>query len=286
MGSLMDTLHSQVPDLGGGASFEDDEPAYGPGTVVAVSAKDERRLQVRAYNFWASLLGDRQLPSIDDLETSGLPDFAPKGVLLDFTGGPDNPVIAFLGADLAEESGAPGPIRNLADVPEGTLLSRITTHHMQILDNQAPVGFEDEFVDRHGATMVYRGILLPFCGNADRIEYVCGVINWKQVEAGRSSVRADSAPLHAARIEPMPITEWADGPLDFDPGPDDPVLSGELPVEALRALPTRSLGTVSHEGVEFALLLTRRLPSGEIVVLGEFGEDHPLVERAARQLLA
>jgi hypothetical protein len=193
MGSLMDALHSQVPDLGGGASFEDDEPADDPGAGVAVSAKDERRLQVRAYNFWASLLGDRELPSIDDLETSGLPDFAPKGVLLDFTAGPDNPVIAFLGADLAEESGAPGPIRNLADVPEGTLLSRITTHYMQILDNQAPVGFEDEFVDRHGAAMVYRGILLPFCGNADRIEYVCGVINWKQVEAGRPSARADSA---------------------------------------------------------------------------------------------
>ena len=33
--------------------------------------QDERRMQVRAYNHWASLLGDRAFPSIEDLEPDG-----------------------------------------------------------------------------------------------------------------------------------------------------------------------------------------------------------------------
>ena len=48
---------------------------------------DERRMQVRAYNFWASLLVDRNLPSIEDLDTDNLPDFGPNSVLLDFSCG-------------------------------------------------------------------------------------------------------------------------------------------------------------------------------------------------------
>ncbi len=30
--------------------------------------QDERRMQVRAYNHWASLLGDATFPSIEDLD--------------------------------------------------------------------------------------------------------------------------------------------------------------------------------------------------------------------------
>ena len=43
-------------------------------------------MQVRAYNYWASLLGERNYPSVEDIEPDGLPDFlggraAPEGCL-------------------------------------------------------------------------------------------------------------------------------------------------------------------------------------------------------------
>lgn len=55
--------------------------------------QDERRMQVRAYNHWASLLDNRNFPAIEDLDPEALPDFGPYSVLLDFTGGIENPAI-------------------------------------------------------------------------------------------------------------------------------------------------------------------------------------------------
>src|SRR3546814_6288992 len=42
---------------------------------------DERRMQVRAYNYWASLLADRAYPSVEDLDLEGA-DFGAYSVLL------------------------------------------------------------------------------------------------------------------------------------------------------------------------------------------------------------
>lgn len=187
----------------------------GDGTTT-VPTSDERRLQVRAYNFWASLLGEKTFPDIADLDPANLPDFGPRSVLLDFTaGGLENPTIAYLGALLAEECGATGPIRRIEDVPGRSLLSRITDHYMQILANEAPIGFEAEFVDRHDATLLYRGILMPFSRDGRRIDYIYGVINWKarNGDAPSDAPRRDDRPAMLRAADPL--TTWADGPVDF-----------------------------------------------------------------------
>lgn len=144
---------------------------------------DERRMHVRAYNYWASLLGDRNFPSIEDLNPEEIEDFGSHSVLLDFTGGLDNPVVAFLGAALRVECGVDGVIDRISDVPPRTLLSRLTDHYMQILANEAPIGFEAEFTNQRGADILYRGILMPFSSDDDSIDFIYGVINWKEVAA-------------------------------------------------------------------------------------------------------
>lgn len=143
--------------------------------------QDERRMQVRAYNHWASLLGDRHFPAIEALHPETLDDFGPHGVLLDFSVGIDDPAVRFVGAMLAEECGESDAIARLSDVPSRSLLSRITDHYMQILANQAPIGFEAEFVNRHGRTALYRGILLPYSSDNATIDFIFGVINWKEM---------------------------------------------------------------------------------------------------------
>lgn len=187
--------------------------------------RDERRMQVRAYNHWASLLGERMFPNITDLDPADLPDFGPHSVLLDFTDGIDNPKVGFLGEKLGRECTPGATIGHLSDVPARSLLSRITDHYMQILANQAPIGFEAEFVNQAGIAILYRGILLPFSSDDASIDYIYGVINWKEMadqltadellleidqalELGSELELTVEAPLRAAD----PVTDWADSP--------------------------------------------------------------------------
>ncbi len=179
----MDSLRGNFSGLG-----VDDDREYDLAEEEAVHevppspvGQDERRMQVRAYNHWAGLLDASNFPSIEDLDPESLPDFGPYSVLLDFTAGIENPAIQYLGAKLAEECAGDMEIRHLADVPSRSLLSRITDHYMQILGNQAPIGFEAEFVNQRSATILYRGILLPFSSNGDTIDFIYGVINWKEM---------------------------------------------------------------------------------------------------------
>ncbi|WP_126176227.1 PAS domain-containing protein [Tsuneonella rigui] len=218
----MDTLRGQF----GSISVDYDEPLdltvedeadreLPPSPV----GQDERRMQVRAYNHWASLLADRNLPSIEDLDPDSLPDFGPYSVLLDFSHGIEDPAVRYLGAALAVECDAPQGIAQLSDVPARSLLSRITDHYMQILANQAPIGFEAEFVNQRGATILYRGILLPYSSDDDTIDFIYGVINWKEMADQLTSdtllLEIDQALETAPEPEiraPDPVTDWADGP--------------------------------------------------------------------------
>jgi hypothetical protein len=187
--------------------------------------QDERRMQVRAYNHWAGLLGDRMFPNIEDLDPAALPDFGPHSVLLDFSSGIDNPAVCFLGAKLGQECGATGVITRLSDVPPRSLLSRITDHYMQILANQAPIGFEAEFVNHAGVAILYRGILLPYSSDDSTIDFIYGVINWKemadQLTADELLLEIDQALELGSELElaaePVqrpadPVTDWADSP--------------------------------------------------------------------------
>ena len=161
-------------------------------TTVEIGT-DERRMHVRAYNYWVSLLDGRDYPSIEDLEPGDLKDFAANSVLLDFTAGRDNPATPYVGAAIREECDLPAEVATIADVPSRSLLSRLTDHYMQIIANRAPVGFEAEFDNQRSETICYRGILMPFSSDGDTIDFIYGVINWKKVEAGEAPAPAPIA---------------------------------------------------------------------------------------------
>ena len=211
-GNFIDRDTDDAPDY----DYADDEIGHEP--PPSPVGQDERRMQVRAYNYWASLLDGRNFPSIEDLEPEALPDFGPYSVLLDFTGGLENPAIQFLGEKLAEECGTDGTIETLDDVPSRSLLSRITDHYMQILANQAPIGFEAEFVNQRELTILYRGILLPFSSDDDTIDFIYGVINWKELADQRTTdellLEIDQALESPNARRDEPLTDWADGPAD------------------------------------------------------------------------
>ncbi len=178
---------------------------------------DERRMHVRAYNHWVSLLGGRAYPSIEDLDPENIADFGPHSVLLDFTGGIDNPAIRFLGRALRDECQLDSSITHINQVPSRSLLSRLTDHYLQIIANRAPIGFEAEFVGTRGYNTLYRGILMPFSSDEDTIDFIYGVINWKEMVDADTQAALVAEVAEAVRSAPRaavaaPAPAWASGP--------------------------------------------------------------------------
>jgi hypothetical protein len=226
-----------------GTDFGADEQETDADAVIEapppVIGQDERRMQVRAYNYWAGLLGKRRFPAPDRLLAGDMPDFESNSVLLHFADGIDDPQVLALGKALAAECGEGQQIGRLSQIPGRSVLSRITDHYLQIIANEAPIGFEAEFINAQGATILYRGILLPFSSNDETIDFIYGVINWKELadqrttdelmheigqalEETASTKRRQRAPRpslldlgsdDAATPDPLPaVGAWADGP--------------------------------------------------------------------------
>lgn len=238
----MDSLRGQ-DEIGGLGAYDDDEAIEAPPVISG----SERRMQVRAYNYWVSLLGQRSFPSIEDLNPEDMEDFGSHSVLLDFSLGLENPAILYLGSALREECGITGTIERIDQVPARSLLSRLTDHYLQIIANAAPVGFEAEFTNQRGVEILYRGILMPFSSNDETIDFIYGVINWKEavsqtvLDGLGEEIRAVMA---ASPGQPHDAPIWAEGPsvtadFDFDEdegeGEDGNAAEGaaHLPVEAV-----------------------------------------------------
>lgn len=235
--------------------------------------QDERRMQVRAYNFWAGLLGEDEFPEIRRLDPDGHPDFGPHSVLLDLSQSQDDPRIVHLGEELSRACGCTlgHGSSALSDVPGNSLLTRITDHYCELLANRAPIGFEAEFASGPDRLAIYRGILLPFSSNGNAIDHVYGVLNWKEL------VDADTGDALAASIDMGP-----------QPEPDTHTPWGEAIAEPiatrLRAATPVGFDELAPDGPEFTLLMARRMSSGNVVLLGEMPHDPALVERLARRI--
>jgi hypothetical protein len=198
-----------------GPAYADFETADAGIEAPRAVGQDERRMQVRAYNFWASQLAGANYPNVEELDPENIEDFRENSVLLDFTSGIENPSIQYLGVALREECGLTEDISYLDQVPPRSLLSRITDHYLQIIANRAPIGFEAEFISERGVNIMYRGILLPYSSDDDTIDFIYGVINWKEAAA---SPIAESLQMEVedALADAVPQRDhgpvWADGP--------------------------------------------------------------------------
>jgi hypothetical protein len=203
--------------------------------VAATIGTDERRMHVRAYNYWASLLEGRDFPSIEDLEPAEVSDFASHSVLLDFTCGRDNPAIPYIGAGIRDECGLTDDTRTISDVPSRSLLSRLTDHYLQIIANRAPIGFEAEFVNQREENICYRGILMPFSSDGDTIDFIYGVINWKTVAetAATTAPAPESEPETADYVPELLLEEEvALGPVPIAGIEEEPVAFETVDIEA------------------------------------------------------
>src|SRR3954453_20371002 len=108
----------------------DFDPQSAPETaaadVAAAIGTDERRMHVRAYNHWVSLLDGRDFPSIEHLEPDNIQDFSPHSVLLDCSCGGENRAMPSLGTAIRAECRLDDNMRPISEIPSPSLLSRLT----------------------------------------------------------------------------------------------------------------------------------------------------------------
>ncbi|MBB3909718.1 hypothetical protein [Sphingomonas desiccabilis] len=265
--------------------FDRDGVGQGPEPQRMVGG-DERRMHVRAYNHWISLLKGRAYPTIEELDPASAGDFGPHGVLLDFSHDDAEPRIRFIGHAVREECGVTSGILRIADVPQNSLLARLTEQYPQILASGAPIGFEAEFVSQRGHPTLYRGILMPFSSDQQRINFIYGVINWKEVADARIQAQLAAEMADARSTDappPAPVAPaWADGP---GAGLGEPALPDlQSASDLLRTAPALGSIPVDAGTEEFVLLLGRATAGGRVEIIGAVEGSDDLTQEAIRRM--
>lgn len=278
---LLGTTIMDIRGYDGARTDRGGDPTEGGiGEATKVIGSDERRMHVRAYNHWVSLLKGRSYPAIEDLESAGPTDFAAHGVMLDFTSGMDDPAIMSIGAALSEECGVDEEITRISQVPARSLLSRLTDHYLQIIASRAPIGFEAEFVGTRGHNTLYRGILMPFSSNGDVIDHVYGVINWKEIVGEAEQAQLDAELAAAVRSQPRveaAPSVWADGP---SASRVDDAAAGSK-----RHAPIATLALdIPASADQLVVLVAQARGDGMFDIIGALPDDHDLATRAAEAL--
>lgn len=138
---------------------------------------DDRRAHVRAYDRWIGMLRGRACPSIEDLEPSGVA--GPRDILIDLQRDEADPDLVCIGGALIADCGRRG-MKRLSQVPRGSFLSLLTAHYRQVVFSRQPIAFEGEQDREDGRSSTYRGILLPLSSDGQKVDFVHGMISWRE----------------------------------------------------------------------------------------------------------
>ena len=144
----------------------------------AQAKKRERRLHLRAFDYWHALHGANALPLFADLTAEGLLPFKRNSLLLDFSA--EDTMVRFCGAELAPLLGgvlAPG--QKLSEARLGVFTDALSARLYDEASRQEAAEFE--FVD---GPLECRGILLPFSARGETAEFVMVVVNHRQKSVG------------------------------------------------------------------------------------------------------
>ena len=152
---------------------------------VLPGARD-RRLVHRMLYFWGALRGGEALPSIDDLDTVGMPEDWRQCFLLARSGPAGGYVFDHLGGGLADDCA--GDISGdmsggiSAVLPE-SLLDHAIRPIPLVARDRVPVTTGGAF-RRSGRVVRFRSILLPFEGRASGAIYLLGAANSRAEQRG------------------------------------------------------------------------------------------------------
>ena len=227
-----------------GAPSSDMEAAEQPaaenllGAFKKISASD-RGKHARVLNYWLSIRGDKEFPSLHDLDPLQLSDAAPNSVLLELISGGHDAEIRHIGQMLK----AHGEAERLIDAPRPSILACIANKLPIVAISRDFLAFEDDFSTAEGTIRCWV-TLLPLSAGGAWVDYVYALVSFDAVPA--KAADAAKAPAKKAKAaepkaeepqaEPEPVV--ADEPVaetaaaaEEAPTPDESIEAEAAPVE-------------------------------------------------------
>src|SRR5688500_3052387 len=145
---------------------------------------EERSRHSVVYDYWLGIRGDREFPSIRDLDPLQISDAGPCSILLELIGGGEDAEIRHIGETLKADV----TVERIVDAPRSSLLSCIAGKLAIVAISRDALAFEDEYKTDSGTTRC-RVTLLPFSSTGPWVDYVYGFVTSEIVE-----VEAEEAP--------------------------------------------------------------------------------------------
>ena len=186
-----------------------------------LSGSDERRMQVRAYNYWASLLDDRNFPAFDDLDPrQDRPISAPSACCSTFRSTNRTRASPFWATGWRKNAISATPTS--ASFPM-CLRARCSAGSPTIICRSLPIRHRSGSRPNSSTSAVRPSFIAASCCHFpvddSPIDFIYGVINWKELADPQATdellLEIDQA-LEAApmprRADPAPMADWADGP--------------------------------------------------------------------------
>lgn len=138
----------------------------------------ERRMHLRAFDYWQGLNVGHKLPQFEHLTAEGLTPFRQNCLLLEHHSG--EMLVRFCGAELAALlSKALAPGTRLIDAPPTSFSKAMQQRFSTELGRQDAAEFE--FID---PPLECRGAFLPFSARGDHAEFIMVVVNHRPMPLG------------------------------------------------------------------------------------------------------
>jgi hypothetical protein len=195
------------------------------GALKTIKAADRAR-HAGVLNYWLSIRGDKEFPSLHDLDPLQLSDAAPCSILLELISGGHDAEIRHIGEALK----AHGVAERMIDAPRPSILASIAAKLPIVAISRDYLAFEDEWPATDGTTRCWV-TLLPLSAGGAWVDYVYALVSVEtvQAKAAKSAKTVEASPEVAESIEEAPaeaevVTEEA--PVEAE------VVAEEAPVEA------------------------------------------------------
>lgn len=183
-------------------------------------AAAERRKHASVFNYWLSICGGAELPSVRDLDPLELTDAGPCSLLLELSAGGEDAEVRHLGEALR----ADGVVARLSEAPSPSLLSVIAGKLALVAISHQALAFEEDYESAGGRTRCWV-TLLPFSTAGARVDFVYGFVTSKTAPAHAEPV---GRPVEDAEPVVEPVAACPPEAASGIPGPEPVVAEGAM----------------------------------------------------------
>lgn len=142
------------------------------------SVAEERRFVLRLYEYWQALRGDRDMPSLAQVDFSNLGEDGGHCLVLAVEAGVGKALLTRLGDELAGEGWVAAPGTPAAAFPADEAVAQIRAHLAEAVARKIPVS-RGGYFQVAGRRVQGRVVLLPLSEDGATVSHVLGGVNFK-----------------------------------------------------------------------------------------------------------